>query len=219
MPVSSAGDINDDGYDDMIVAAPDNDGAGGSRIYVLFGHAGGFGTPDGNGRNILGLATLTAEQGFVISTADQFDFAGGSIASAGDMNGDGYADIIIGARDSGNGVAYVLFGTYIGIGALAYDFNFSLLWVAASTLLIWAAPAQVILISMLGGGAQLIEIAVAVGLSGLRLLPIDRRVIRSDGFEFNQFPQALAFWRSADGPFAPGRTRSFESLELDLVLV
>jgi predicted branched-subunit amino acid permease len=67
---------------------------------------------------------------------------------------------------------YVLFGTYIGIGALAYDFNFSLLWVAASTLLIWAAPAQVILISMLGGGAQLIEIAVAVGLSGLRLLPM-----------------------------------------------
>src|SRR5262245_34366709 len=68
--------------------------------------------------------------------------------------------------------AYVLFGTYIGIGALAYDFNFSLGWVTASTLLVWAGPAQVILISTLGGGAQLIEVAIAVGLSGLRLLPM-----------------------------------------------
>ena len=68
--------------------------------------------------------------------------------------------------------AYVLFGTYIGIGALAYDFNFSLVWVTASTLLVWAAPAQVILISTLGGGAQLIEVAIAVGLSSVRLLPM-----------------------------------------------
>lgn len=68
--------------------------------------------------------------------------------------------------------AYVLFGTYVGIGALAYDFNFSLAWVTWSTLLVWAGPAQVILISTLGGGAQLIEVAVAVGLSGVRLLPM-----------------------------------------------
>ncbi|MET0277292.1 MAG: AzlC family ABC transporter permease [Pseudorhodoplanes sp.] len=68
--------------------------------------------------------------------------------------------------------AYVLFGTYIGIGALAYDLNFSLGWVTASTLLVWAGPAQVILISTLGGGAQLVEVAIAVGLSGVRLLPM-----------------------------------------------
>ncbi len=68
--------------------------------------------------------------------------------------------------------AYVLFGTYIGIGALAFDFDFSLVWVTLSTLLVWAGPAQVILISTLGGGAQLIEVAVAVGLSGVRLLPM-----------------------------------------------
>jgi predicted branched-subunit amino acid permease len=67
---------------------------------------------------------------------------------------------------------YVLFGTYIGVGALAYDFNFSMLWVSTSTLLVWAAPAQVILISTLGSGAQLIEVAIAVGLSGVRLLPM-----------------------------------------------
>lgn len=67
---------------------------------------------------------------------------------------------------------YVLFGTYIGVGALAYDLNFSMLWVSVSTLLVWAAPAQVILISTLGSGAQLIEVAIAVGLSGVRLLPM-----------------------------------------------
>ena len=67
---------------------------------------------------------------------------------------------------------YVLFGTYIGIGALGHDFGFSLVWVLLSTLLVWAAPAQVILISTLGAGAPLIEVAIAVCLSGMRLLPM-----------------------------------------------
>jgi predicted branched-subunit amino acid permease len=68
--------------------------------------------------------------------------------------------------------AYVLFGTYIGVGALAHDFGFSVWWAAWSTVLIWAAPAQVILISALGAGSPLIEVAIAVGLSGIRLLPM-----------------------------------------------
>lgn len=68
--------------------------------------------------------------------------------------------------------AYVLFATYVGIGALGHDFGFSLAWTAASTILVWAGPAQVILISTLGAGGALIETAVAVGLSGVRLLPM-----------------------------------------------
>jgi predicted branched-subunit amino acid permease len=68
--------------------------------------------------------------------------------------------------------AYVLFGTYIGIGALAHDFGFSLFWVLLSTVLVWAGPAQVILISALGGGAAIFEAAIAVSLSGVRLLPM-----------------------------------------------
>lgn len=68
--------------------------------------------------------------------------------------------------------AYVLFGTYIGVGALAHDFGFSVWWVATTTILIWAGPAQVILISALGAGSPLIEVAIAVGLSGVRLLPM-----------------------------------------------
>ena len=66
----------------------------------------------------------------------------------------------------------VIAGTYVGIGALAHEFGFAPWWLALSTVLVWAAPAQVILISALGGGAPLIEAAVAVTLSAIRLLPM-----------------------------------------------
>jgi predicted branched-subunit amino acid permease len=69
-------------------------------------------------------------------------------------------------------LAYVLIGTYVGIAALAHDFGFSLWWVVASTVLVWAGPAQVILISALGAGATPLETALAVGLSSARLLPM-----------------------------------------------
>lgn len=66
----------------------------------------------------------------------------------------------------------VLAGTYIGIGALAHDFGFTSWWLAVSSVVVWAAPAQVILISALGAGAPLIEAAIAVTLSGIRLFPM-----------------------------------------------
>ena len=66
----------------------------------------------------------------------------------------------------------VLAGTYIGIGALAHDFGLSSWWLALSTVLVWAAPAQVILISAVTTGAALFEIALAVTLSAIRLFPM-----------------------------------------------
>ncbi len=42
-------------------------------------------------------------------------------------------------------------------------------------------------------------------LEGIRLFPLDRRIIREAELEFNQFPQILAYWRSKDGPFG-GKT-------------
>lgn len=68
--------------------------------------------------------------------------------------------------------SYVLFGTYIGIGALSHDFGFSITWALACTILVWAGPAQVILISALGAGSGLAETALAVGISSARLLPM-----------------------------------------------
>ncbi|MBI1302129.1 MAG: hypothetical protein GC137_10835 [Alphaproteobacteria bacterium] len=42
-------------------------------------------------------------------------------------------------------------------------------------------------------------------LDGIRLFPLDRRIIKESDLEFNQFPQILAYWRSKDGPFG-GKT-------------
>jgi hypothetical protein len=66
----------------------------------------------------------------------------------------------------------VLAGTYIGLGALAHDFGFASWWLALSTVLVWAAPAQVILLSSLGTGGALIETAIAVTLTAIRLFPM-----------------------------------------------
>jgi len=66
----------------------------------------------------------------------------------------------------------VLMGTYIGIGALAHDFGLASWWLALSSMLVWAAPAQVILISAIGAGAPLFEVALAVTLSAIRLFPM-----------------------------------------------
>src|SRR3954454_15013579 len=66
----------------------------------------------------------------------------------------------------------VLAGTYIGIGALAHNFGLSPWWLAVYTALIFAAPAQVILISALGAGSPLFEVAIAVTLSAIRLFPM-----------------------------------------------
>src|SRR5262245_14196804 len=66
----------------------------------------------------------------------------------------------------------VIIATYVGFGALAHDYGFSLAWVMLSTALVWAGPAQVIMISALGTGAPLFEVALAVFLSGVRFLPM-----------------------------------------------
>ncbi len=42
-------------------------------------------------------------------------------------------------------------------------------------------------------------------IEGIRLFPLDRRIIKEADLEFNQFPQILAYWRSKDGPFG-GKT-------------
>src|SRR5712672_2197062 len=66
----------------------------------------------------------------------------------------------------------VLFATYLGIGALAHDTHFSPGWVLASTALVWAGPAQIILISTLGSGATVVQAAIAVTVSAIRLFPM-----------------------------------------------
>jgi hypothetical protein len=128
--VASAGDVNGDGFADLIVGAPygndDGDGATG-EAYVVFGKASGFGTVDGTGRAVLDLSNVgssfTSAQGFIIQGDAGYDWAGRSVASAGDVNGDGFADLIVGAQygdDGGSqaGEAYVVFGKASGFGTV-----------------------------------------------------------------------------------------------------
>ncbi|MCP4383092.1 MAG: hypothetical protein GY798_16995, partial [Hyphomicrobiales bacterium] len=120
--VSSAGDVNGDGFDDLIVGARYGDDGGGSagEAYVVFGSGSGFGS-DVSGRQVIDLTSLAAAEGFIIQGDTGSDLAGWSVSSAGDVNGDGFDDLIVGApfgADGGSvaGEAYVVFGSGSGFG-------------------------------------------------------------------------------------------------------
>ncbi len=83
------------------------------------------------------------------------------------------AAFLFGARTAATSVfMFVITVTYIGFGALCHDYGLTVFWAMLSTLLLWAGPAQVILVTALGSGSALIEGALAVGLSSVRLLPM-----------------------------------------------
>jgi hypothetical protein len=106
--VASAGDVNGDGFEDLIIGAiysPGSNSEGGA--FVVFGKPGSLGAT-------FSLADLDGSNGFQVpGTTTQYSFAGRSVSSAGDIDGDGYGDLIIGAPATvlnGRGEAYVIYG-------------------------------------------------------------------------------------------------------------
>ncbi|MFH1194775.1 MAG: FG-GAP-like repeat-containing protein [bacterium] len=99
--VSSAGDVNGDGFDDIIIGAPNKDYSTTEtgKAYIYFG---------GEGMDNLADITLTG--------VNAFDVFGSSVAGAGDLNGDGYDDVIVGApgfdyTGTDDGRAYIFYGS------------------------------------------------------------------------------------------------------------
>ena len=105
--VASAGDVNGDGYDDVIVGAwtYDNGQIGEGRAFVFYGSAVG----------------LSETPNWIAESNQASAYFGYSVASAGDVNGDGYDDVIVGAYSYDNGQenegrAFAFYGSAGGLG-------------------------------------------------------------------------------------------------------
>ncbi|HRG14753.1 MAG TPA: FG-GAP-like repeat-containing protein [Pseudomonadota bacterium] len=161
--IANAGDINGDGYDDLLVGSPANDtnAVDAGAAYLFFGSAEGFDvvpdwtvhaaqagarygssvagvgdvngdgfgdfvvgaefadngqTDEGLGYLYLGGPSVSTTSSAVMQTDQNASYLGTSVAGAGDVNGDGYADILIGGsgHDGGatnSGVALIYFGS------------------------------------------------------------------------------------------------------------
>ncbi len=101
--VSFVGDYNGDGIDDVVIGArnDDNNGNNAGRAFIFYGgKTGTYASPD-------------TQADVIIDGLDQFDLLGYSVSSAGDFNGDGFADVVVGAIGANldfSGKAYIFFG-------------------------------------------------------------------------------------------------------------
>ena len=82
---SSAGDMNNDGIDDIIIGA-----IGDEKSYVIYGHTGPFAAT-------FDVATIDGTNGFALEGVAASDQFGLSVSTGGDINGDGYDDLVISA--------------------------------------------------------------------------------------------------------------------------
>ncbi|MCZ8190006.1 MAG: FG-GAP-like repeat-containing protein [Microcystis sp. LE19-338.1B] len=107
LQVSSAGDVNGDGINDVIVGYPATQDANGNYLagnsYIIFGGS----SLSTNQNNSIGFSGINGTNGFTITGA------GTEVSGAGDLNGDGVGDLLIGEPNGGNnqaGVSYVIYG-------------------------------------------------------------------------------------------------------------
>lgn len=120
---SNAGDVNGDGYDDIIIGAfgGDTNGTSSGESYVIYG---GINVDGGDGVFELSeLSTGDGSKGFQINGIDEDDRIGWSVSNAGDVNNDGYADLLVGslrlgAPGSVAGEAYIVYGAATSLNTI-----------------------------------------------------------------------------------------------------
>lgn len=105
--IASAGDVDGDGFDDILIGADENDDGGdrAGKAYLVLGGASGWS---------MDIPLAGADASFIAEGAG--DHVGGAVASAGDVDGDGFDEILIGAtwRGQWQGEAYLLRGRETG---------------------------------------------------------------------------------------------------------
>lgn len=106
--VATAGDVNGDGYDEVIVGAPYFGAEDEGRASLYYGSAAGS----------------SPAPGWTVVGDKEYGLLGSAVGTAGDVNGDGYDDVIVGAtsyseNDSYEGAAFVYMGSASGLGTLA----------------------------------------------------------------------------------------------------
>ena len=104
--IAGAGDVNGDGYDDILIGADCNDDGGehAGQTYLILGNASGW---------VMDTDLSDSDASFI--GEKEYDYSGRSVAGAGDVNGDGYDDILIGAFGNDQG-GYTAGQTYIILG-------------------------------------------------------------------------------------------------------
>jgi hypothetical protein len=115
--LAGIGDINGDGFEDFAVGAGQSS-AGvpyAGSTWVVFGTDAGFDAS-------FSVGALDGNNGFRIDGVAPYDRSGGAVAAAGDFNGDGMSDLLIGAAGAdpngdGSGSSYVVFGSGAGFAA------------------------------------------------------------------------------------------------------
>lgn len=83
--VANAGDLNGDGFDDIIISNASLGGMASGKVYIIFGNQ-----------------SMTSNFDITIPASNYYEYFGGTISSVGDFNNDGFDDVAISSRVSDN---------------------------------------------------------------------------------------------------------------------